>query len=77
MLRARVCNQEQLGDAKAFAFLPKLRNGGGHAECVHAAAGHALPESENSPQGGKAGGFRVSSVSIRIAIDMRELGVLR
>jgi len=43
VLRARVYNQDQLGDAKAFAFLPKLRSGGGHAECLHAAAGHAQP----------------------------------
>ncbi len=43
MLRARVYNQGQLGDAKAFAFLPKLRSGGRHAECLHAAAGHAQP----------------------------------
>ncbi len=41
--RARVYNQDQLGDAKAFAFLPKLRSGGGHAECVYAVAGHPQP----------------------------------
>ncbi len=45
MLRARVYNQDQLGDAKAFAFLPKLRSGGGHAECPHAAAGRSTTRS--------------------------------
>ena len=48
MLRARVYNQDQLGDAKAFAFLPKLRSGGGHAECLLAAADHAQPGSTTS-----------------------------